>query len=610
MKKALFVLLISFFFFNSYSQLRLPDKLIISGTVYGYSFDPSVKILNNESSELEGSIAGVTVVSYNGSTKLKSVKSSGNGTFSIELPIESNLKLEFSKDNYVTGSFIIDLSAAPTEIKKSGLIFENIEIAINSFVTEKTNDERPFGKLTYNLHSNALAFEEILYNDKKKIFGDNKDKTPMNLMTKSIKKNLSNNSTISSDVPFPENPNEPYTANTTETVKADGGMQNEGTINGQPQAKKLNTLKRLNLEDLTSTDLVTRQQEIDEARDQLELDRLMAITPEDFAMIQAREELLLAAEKELADAKKFIALQEKELSAQKFKITLLVLLLIVLAISAFFIVRYARQKTILSKELAAKNKKITESIHYALRIQQSVLLSETQVKKLLPESFILYKPLDIVSGDFYWVSEVDSKIILAVADCTGHGVPGAFMSLIGNTLLNQIVNEKKVIDAAKILDLLHSGIVSSLRQSESDENNQDGMDLSLCVIDKNKRSIQFAGAMNPAYIVLNDEVKSLEPSLKAIGGIEHRKKVSNNGFESTTITLEKGMNIYLTTDGFMDQFGGQEQLKFNLPKFKELLLSLKNKPISEQKVAFEKALQDWKGNGKQVDDILLVGFSI
>ncbi len=366
----------------------------------------------------------------------------------------------------------------------------------------------------------------------------------------------------------------------------------------------------MNLDNITSSDLESRQAEIDNAWKQLEQDKLMAITPEDFAIIQAREELLVAAEKELEDAKKYIALQQDEIAAQSFKIMLLVLLLVVLAVSAFFIVRYARQKTILSKELAAKNKKITESIHYALRIQQSVLLTEAQVKTLLPDSFIFYKPLDIVSGDFYWISQVDSKIIVAVADCTGHGVPGAFMSLIGNTLLNHIVNEKKVTDAAAILDKLHEGIIHSLRQAESEKNNQDGMDLSLCVLDKNSGSLQFAGAMNPVYMVQSGEVVTLEPTLKAIGGIERRKKLAAIGFESQTIKLEKGTHVYLTSDGYMDQFGGPEQLKFNLPKFKELLLSLKNKSMADQKNAMDKALQDWKGSGKQIDDVLVVGFTV
>jgi serine phosphatase RsbU (regulator of sigma subunit) len=611
MKNSLLLLVLLTIFASGFSQTRIPNKLVISGTVYGYKFDPSVKILNKETGALEGSVGGVTLSAFKGSTKLSSVKSGGNGTFTIEVPLESDLKLEYSKDNYVTSSFSLDLSNIPADMAETGLIFENIELALNNFVSDKTNDKRPFGKLTYNISSKALAFAEISYADKKKLFGDNKDNTPLNLMNKSVKKNLDNNNT-----PAPANTEvvvDPVVNPTTKTQKTNTNqvVTDDGTVvEEQVPAKKLSSLPRLNLENITATDLESRQAEIDNAWKQLEQDKLMAITPEDFAIIQAREELLVAAEKELEDAKKYIALQQDEIAAQSFKIMLLVLLLLVLAVSAFFIVRYARQKTILSKELAAKNKKITESIHYALRIQQSVLLTEVQVKSLLPDSFLFYKPLDIVSGDFYWISQVDSKIIVAVADCTGHGVPGAFMSLIGNTLLNHIVNEKKVTDAAAILDQLHKGIIHSLRQAESEENNQDGMDLSLCVFDKHSGNLQFAGAMNPVYLVQHGEVKTLEPTLKAIGGIERRKKLADLGFESQTLKLEKGTHVYLTSDGYMDQFGGPEQLKFNLPKFKELLLSLKNKSMSDQKNAIEKALQDWKGSGKQIDDVLVVGFTV
>jgi serine phosphatase RsbU (regulator of sigma subunit) len=610
-KKTILFFLISLIFQSANSQTRIPNKLVISGTVYGYKFDPSVKILNKETGSLEGSVGGVTLTAYKGSSKLSSVKSGGNGTFTIEVPLESDLKLEYSKDNYVTSSFNFDLSNVPADMAETGLIFENIELALNNFVSDKTDDKRPFGKLTYNVSSKALAFSEITYADKKKLFGDNKDNTPLNLMNKSIKKNLENNNTPAALIV--EEVVDPTGNQTTKTQKTNSNqtVTEEGVVIEEPlPAKKLSTLTQLNLENITSSDLESRQAEIDNAWKQLEQDKLMAITPEDFAMIQAREELLVAAEKELEDAKKYIALQQDEIAAQSFKIMLLVLLLLVLAVSAFFIVRYARQKTILSKELAAKNKKITESIHYALRIQQSVLLTETQVKSLLPDSFIFYKPLDIVSGDFYWISQVDSKIIVAVADCTGHGVPGAFMSLIGNTLLNHIVNEKKVTDAAAILDKLHEGIIHSLRQAESEQNNQDGMDLSLCVFDKNSNSLQFAGAMNPVYLVQGGNVITLEPTLKAIGGIERRKKLAAMGFESQTVKLDKGTHVYLTSDGYMDQFGGPEQLKFNLPKFKELLLSLKNKSMADQKNAIDKALQDWKGSGKQIDDVLVVGFTV
>jgi len=278
-KKYVLFLFVYFILSTAFSQNRVPSKIIISGTVYGYSFDPAVKLLNKETAELEGSIGGVTINAYKGSTKLTTAKSSGNGTFRIELPLEGELKIEYSKDNYVTGSFVIDLSATPSDIASGGLIFENIEIAMNSFVSDKTNDKRPFGKLTYNTTTNALAFQETVYDDKKKLFGDNKDKTPMNLMNKSIKKNLDNNSTaviLNSETVITDskNPNLNNSTTNNETVDVNGVATHE-----QLPGKKLSTLPLLSIENLTAADLVTRQAEIDKAWMQLEQDKLLAITP-------------------------------------------------------------------------------------------------------------------------------------------------------------------------------------------------------------------------------------------------------------------------------------------------------------------------------------------
>ena len=261
MKKILLYLFVSLIFTSSFSQNHTSNKIVISGTVYGYSFDPSVKLLNKETAELEGSIGGVTIIAYKGTTKLTTVKSSGNGTFSIELPIENDLKIEYSKDNYVSGSFSIDLSATPADIKSGGLIFENIEIAMNSFISDKTNDKRPFGKLTYNTSSKALAFQETTYDDKKK----NKDNTPLNLMNKSIKKNQENNSvavisTVETITTDPQNPTSNNQKTNSETVVEDGVVTNEVL-----PAKKLSTLSQLNLDNLTATDLEARQSEIDKA---------------------------------------------------------------------------------------------------------------------------------------------------------------------------------------------------------------------------------------------------------------------------------------------------------------------------------------------------------
>ncbi len=268
-----------------------------------------------------------------------------------------------------------------------------------------------------------------------------------------------------------------------------------------------------------------------------------------------------------------------------------------------------KNKSKLNRELQIKNKKITTSINYANRIQESILLDESDIKSILPNSFVFYKPLDIVSGDFYWFSEVDSKIIVAAVDCTGHGVPGAFMSLIGNTLLNEIINEKRILDPSKVLAHLHEGMIKSLRQTESDQYNQDGMDMSICVIDAKSKTIEFSGAMNPIFIVEGSNLKILEANLRGVGGVSRRKK-AELPFEKEVYSYQSGVSVFLTSDGFLDQFGGSKNEKFNLPRFKDLVLNLSKQDSSDQLKRIEKAFTDWKGNCDQVDDVTVIGLKL
>lgn len=592
--------------FKSLAQNRQSEKIVISGTVYGYSFDPQRKLLKKETGVvLEGSLSSVTLTAKSGKSIIQTAKTNANGEFTIALPLQKNLILEYSKSGYVTSSLQFDLDAVSPELQVQGLLFTNVELLLNSFVSKDTEDGRPFGKISFDNSKSALTFKEVVYDDKKKLFGDNKDNSPTNLMNQSIKKNASINFLLDRTSNANEAVNTPVSNKTNQKNNA---TTIQPTTEAKTSSKVFNQLPKFELSKITQADLLNREAEIQSAWEKLEQDKLLAITPEDFIIIQAREDLLIAAEKELEDARKYIALQEAEISSQQTKLFWMILAIGILIVSIFFIFRYAQQKATLSAALLAKNKKITESINYALRIQQSVLFTEAQVAKLLPDSFILYQPLDIVSGDFYWVSKIDNKIVVAVIDCTGHGVPGAFMSLIGNTLLNQIVNEKKITGASQILTALNEGIIEALRQKESEINNQDGMDMSLCVIDTTTKKVECAGAMNPIYLVKNNEVITLEASLKAIGGVEKRKKTFE--FESQTIQLEKNDAVYLTSDGYMDQFGGPEKTKFNLPQFKSLLLSITNKSMRDQKAIFDKTLKDWRGAEKQIDDVLVVGFRI
>ena len=237
-------------------------------------------------------------------------------------------------------------------------------------------------------------------------------------------------------------------------------------------------------------------------------------------------------------------------------------------------------------------------------------MEENEIQNYLPDSFIYYQPKDIVSGDFYWCSKINNKIIIAAVDCTGHGVPGAFMSMVGNTLLNQIVNEKHVTVPSEILRLLNIEIYQALHQEKDGTLSRDGMDVALCCIDYENNNVQFAGAQNPLYILSDNEVSIIKGDKQGIGGGGSIAKIFNplkTIYTNHVIPIKKEMSIYVFSDGYMDQFGGNDRKKFGMQKFKDLLENNQNTSMSIQKEIFANALADWKGSKPQTDDILVIG---
>ena len=253
-----------------------------------------------------------------------------------------------------------------------------------------------------------------------------------------------------------------------------------------------------------------------------------------------------------------------------------------------------------------QNKKIEDSILYAKRIQSAVLPPNRFIQHLLSQHFIFYKPRDIVSGDFYWTKQFDNKIFIAAADCTGHGVPGALMSMLGITFLNETINKTPNIHAHEILNELRIHIISSLRQTGSSGESRDGLDIALCIIDHEKQILEYAGANNPLYLIRNNELTETKADKMPIG-IHRRAKES---FQNHIIKLQKDDLIYIFSDGFADQFGGEYGRKFLSANFKKLLIENFSKTLNDQKVILEKTFEEWKGDRKQLDDILIIGFKI
>ena len=257
------------------------------------------------------------------------------------------------------------------------------------------------------------------------------------------------------------------------------------------------------------------------------------------------------------------------------------------------------------EEIEIKNEKITSSINYAKRIQDAMLPKVDFVKQYVDDAFVLFKPRDIVSGDFYWFNEYYGKTIIAVVDCTGHGVPGAFMSMVGSQALNNIVNIKHYDQPDLILSELHKEVKSLLNQQ--DGNNQDGMDVALCVIDNDRQMLSFSGAKNPLVYVKEGELEIIKGDKFSIGGIQNDQERS---FHNHKILIDEPTTFYMFSDGYQDQFGGPEGRKFMIKRLKDLLLNIHNKPLNEQKIILEENINDWMKEHKQIDDILVVGFQV
>ncbi|MBP8790659.1 MAG: transporter substrate-binding domain-containing protein [Breznakibacter sp.] len=251
--------------------------------------------------------------------------------------------------------------------------------------------------------------------------------------------------------------------------------------------------------------------------------------------------------------------------------------------------------------IETKNKEITESIEYAQHIQHALLTPSHIVKEYLKKSFILYKPKDIIAGDFYWIEHVDDKIFFAAADCTGHGVPGAMVSVLCHNALNRSISEFGLDQPAKILDKTRAFVIEEFANAE--EEVKDGMDIALCMLQGNH--LAYAGANNPLWIISNGELTEIKADRQPIGLFDHSHPFTEHTFE-----LKKGDTVYIFSDGYRDQFGGPKGKKFKVEPFRKLLLSIQQAPMSKQRMIIDQVFEEWKGNLEQIDDVCVIGVRI
>ncbi len=320
---------------------------------------------------------------------------------------------------------------------------------------------------------------------------------------------------------------------------------------------------------------------------------------------------LLNKEKEIKE----VALHQQQLIRNALAVGVVFLFLV-----AFLLFNRYRTKKQHNELLAEKNQKITESINYAKRIQDAILPDQKLAKKYFKDAFIFYKPRDIVSGDFYWLAEKDGQFIIAAVDCTGHGVPGAFMSMMGNTLLNEIIHEKNLTQPNDILDQLDKSVKVAFQKRQNGQPSQeDGMSISVCSFDLVNRLLKFAGADHSLYWVRDGQLNEIEGDFFSIG--EHSFG-EENVFTCHELALEAGDQIYLFSDGFPDQFGGDSlpangktsatkaEQKFTLGRFEDLIQTISREAMENQQQSLNRAFDQWKGETRQVDDVLVIGLTV
>lgn len=330
----------------------------------------------------------------------------------------------------------------------------------------------------------------------------------------------------------------------------------------------------------------------------------------------------LSAEKEVTD------LKAKQSQIWLIATSVGILLVIIIAIVLFKQSQNRREANKLlqhqNEEIILQKKEITDSINYAKRIQLAILPPDKMVQKLLPNAFVLYKPKDVVSGDFYWMEEKNGRIMFAAVDCTGHGVPGAMMSVVGLNLLNQAVKEKGLTVPSDILQHLDTGVTDTLRQSADKDSIKDGMDLSLCSYDPKTLELQYAGAFNNLWVIRKNISSSYKPTSKnEVFFEEHLLEIKADKFPigsnldgvadnytNWKLQLQKGDCVYLYSDGFADQFGGPKGKKFKYNALKKFLVSVHHLPPAEQREKLLSTFENWRGNLEQVDDILVVGVCV
>jgi serine phosphatase RsbU (regulator of sigma subunit) len=384
--------------------------------------------------------------------------------------------------------------------------------------------------------------------------------------------------------------------------------------------------------DIKNRQIALQNEEIREQTEELEKNRLEVERQADI--LAGQLEQIKQQETRIADQVIILGRQLDQIEKQRMLIWFFLIMLVFAVVLAYFIynsyrikreanvkleeknILITRQRDEIEKQrddiseqrdrIAEQNKLIWDSIHYAKRIQSALLPDDLNFNNVLDHFFIMYRPKDVVSGDFYWESKVGDEVIVVAADCTGHGVPGALMSMLGVTFLNEIVNTRNITRPSEILDALRDDVINAFNQKgQRDDEIYDGMDIAVCCINQKNNTVQFSGANNPLVLIRESEVYQFKGDRMPVA-------ISDNmmAFNNHTIELQQNDQIYIFSDGYIDQFGGENNKKFMRKRLVKLLTDIKDEPMNNQKEILVKTFDDWKGANEQTDDVVIIGMRI
>jgi serine phosphatase RsbU (regulator of sigma subunit) len=536
-------------------------------------------------------------VKENGTNPIQSLYTDVNGNFKLELEYDKYYIVNFSKQGYYSRS-----------------------IRIYTYLVPDTLKEIKFGNFRKSFFDFSIELYEVVSNEYQNPFQDDfaiYSYKPVEIVRKFEDENylvsFGFRNILNKDSLYIKGGGIVRDLNYLKSINA-----SEQRIKSKLLAEYGNKTKKK----LTDVELKIAIQQLE--NDKIKQEKLLLLKNKQLNEAEIKEQKIKAQSKqkelELANQEK----RTKQLEIENANYTknaflgLAVFIAIVglLLLRAYFIKRNSNTKLHKQNELIAEQKQeITDSIQYAQRIQFAILPTKENITKAFPQSFILFKPKDIVSGDFYWFQEVDGKKYIAACDCTGHGVPGALMSMVATDMLNEALVHTKKVD--EILALTNRSIRVALKQSNDDESTRDGMDIALCCFDDKTNVVQFAGAYRPLWLIRfcpaeqneapknGSQLMEYKATKAAIGGLTE----DDQTFQLNEIQLQKGDTIYLSSDGYADQFSPSDK-KLMTKRFKEILLSIQHLSMSEQEKYLAKFITDWQGNMEQTDDVLVIGVRV